>query len=120
MTLEIVQHAIDRARSVWARRRRRRATLTVAEVRGLTRGLQEEKEALQAFTNAMEEEFLKLGGFLRTATTLARDVRGRSDEVVAAASGNSEDAAIHFAFQLLKKAEDLVHASREQYVSMFR
>ena len=39
----------------------------------------------------------------------------RSDEITAAATGRTEDAAIQFAFQLLKKAEDLVHASREQY-----
>jgi len=74
-----------------------------------------EKQALSEFTAAMENEFLALGTALRTISSLARQVRGRADEVIAASSGRTEDAAIQFAFQLLKKAEDLVHACSEQY-----
>ncbi len=87
---------------------------TPVRVRELSTGLAAEKEALFSFTGAMEKEFLELGALLRNITSLARKVRSRSDEITAAATGRTEDAAIQFAFQLLKKAEDLVHASREQ------
>jgi hypothetical protein len=89
--------------------------LSPERVRELSSGLEAEKAALFSFTTAMEEEFLELGTLLRKITSLARQVRSQSDEVTAAATGRAEDAAIQFGFQLLKKAEDLVHASREQY-----
>ena len=89
--------------------------LSPARVRELSSGLVTEKAALFGFTAAMEQEFMELGTLLRKITSLARDVRSQSDEITDAATGRTEDAAIQFAFQLLKKAEDLVHASREQY-----
>ena len=88
----------------------------IREIRG---GLEAEKNALFSFTAAMEEEFLQLGSLLRKITCLARDVGSRSDEVTAAATGRAEDAAIQFASELLKKAEALVQAGREQYDNVF-
>lgn len=82
---------------------------------GMGERLRAEKEALHDFSIAMEEEFLKLGALLRTISLSAGQVRERSDAVIVAASGREEDAAIQFAFQLLKKTEDLVQASRDQY-----
>lgn len=107
------------SRAFAARRRRTLSILTPERVCELDRQLLAEKEALNKFTAEMEEEFLELGALLRKIATLARQVRDRSDEVMAAASGRAEDAALQFAFQLLKKAEDLVQASREQYTHVF-
>ena len=101
--------------AAWPKRLRPSAALAPDRVRELRSRLEAEKSALFGFTAAMEEEFLGLGTLLGKITSLAREVRRRSDEITAAATGRTEDAAIQFAFQLLKKAEDLVHASREQY-----
>jgi len=120
MTLEFPRLLANRLRAVWERRRHHGATLTPEGVGELSRSLEEEKHALETFTTSMEEEFLQLGALLRKITMLARDVNNRSSEIVDAAAGRAEDAAIQFAFQLLKKAEDLVRASREQYATVFQ
>src|ERR1041384_6985094 len=96
---------VDRLRSAWSAHRRYRTALGRKRLQDLGGVLDEEKRALQGFTAAMEEEFLVLGGLLKTVTSLARQVRTRSDEIISAVPGRSEDAAIQFAFQLLKKAE---------------
>jgi hypothetical protein len=101
--------------AAWRSHLRPGSALPPARVCELRDGLLAEKTALFSFTAAMEEEFLELGTLLRKITSLGREVRSRSDEITDAATGRTEDAAIQFAFQLLKKAEDLVHASREQY-----
>jgi hypothetical protein len=105
-------------RAAWSARRRDFEALTPRRIRELAPQLKAEKEALHSFTGSMEEEFLQVGSLLRKIIALARQVQSRSDEVIAAASGQAEDAAIQFAFQLLKKAEDLVEASREQHESV--
>jgi len=92
--------------------------LTADRASCLVVSLMGEKHALDEFTRAMEGEFLALGSALGNISGLARQVRDRADEVIGAASGRTEDAAIQFAFQLLKKAEDLVHASSEQYANV--
>jgi len=105
----------------FTRRIRPRAVSTLespGRVHQLAANLEAEKKALEAFTAATEDEFLTLGSLLRRITKLARDIRARSDEVITAAAGHTEDAAIQFAFQLLKKAEDLVRASREQHANV--
>lgn len=115
MNLALARLLIRLRAAVWKRSPRGVARLTPERVRELARELQDEKHALEQFTASLESEFLQLGGLLRKITTLTRDVRTRSSEIVEAAAGRAEDAAIQFAFQLLKKAEDLVRASREQY-----
>ena len=120
MILELPRLLANRVRAVWDRRTRHGATLTPDDVRELSHSLEEEKQALETFTSSMEEEFLHLGALLRKVTVLARDVKNRSGEIMDAAAGRAEDAAIQFAFQLLKKAEDLVRASREQYATVFQ
>ncbi|HTR39047.1 MAG TPA: methyl-accepting chemotaxis protein [Bryobacteraceae bacterium] len=120
MTLELPRLLANRLRAVWEGRTRHATTLTPDGVRELSRSLEEEKQALETFTTSMEEEFLQLGALLRKITVLARDVQNRSGEIMDAAAGRAEDAAIQFAFQLLKKAEDLVRASREQYATVFQ
>ena len=106
-------------RIAWTAGRRSFISLTPKSILELTSRLEVEKQALHSFTTSMEEEFLQVGTLLRKIVTVARQVQNRSDEVIAAASGRAEDAAIQFAFQLLKKAEDLVQASREQHHSVF-
>lgn len=120
MILEFSKLVANRLRAVWEGRTRHGSTLTLDGVRELSRSLEEGKQALETFTTSMEEEFLQLGALLRKITVLARDVKNRSGEIVDAAAGRAEDAAIQFAFQLLKKAEDLVRASREQYATVFQ
>ncbi len=120
MTLEFPRILANRVHAVWEARTRHGATLTPEGVRELSRRLEEEKQALRTFTTSMEEEFLQLGTLLRKITVLARDVKNRSGEIMDAAAGRTQDAAIQFAFQLLKKAEDLVRASREQYSIVFQ
>jgi hypothetical protein len=110
----------ERLQELWCRRFRHEAALSPDRVRELTSALAAEKQALQHFTASLEEEFLRLGELLSRITSLAREVRGRSGGIENAAGGRAEDAALQFAFQLLKKAEDLVHASREQYACVFQ
>jgi hypothetical protein len=107
-----------RLRAVWRARRRDDPVLAPHRVRELTTQLEAEKRALLSFTAGMEDEFLQLGALLRKIVAVVRQVQSRSDQVIAAASGRADDAAIQFAFQLLKKAEDLVQASREQHLSV--
>lgn len=119
MMASLARGFAGRLRKAWTARRSSFHALTPTRGREFRSQLEAEKEALEAFTVSMEEEFLELGALLRKIVSLARQVRERSDEVMAAASGRAEDAAIQFAFQLLKKAEDLVQASREQYGGVF-
>jgi len=81
----------------------------------LTRDLTVQKDELLAFTEAVETEFLALGKSLKNILETANQVRVRSDALIDAAAGRSEDAAIEFTFQLLKKSEDLAHSTREQF-----
>ncbi len=98
----------------------REGDLTPARISELSSGLEAERQSLLSFTATVEQEFLALGGRLRQINSLAREVQARSEEVIEVASGRADDAAIQFAFQLLKKAEDLVQAGREQYDSVLK
>ncbi len=118
MIVSLQKLVVKCLQAAWQNHPRPGSALPPDRVRELSDGLAAEKTALFSFTATMEEEFLELGTLLRKITSLAREVRNRSDEITAAATGRTEDAAIQFAFQLLKKAEDLVHASREQYNSV--
>lgn len=118
MIASLQKHLVKRLQEAWQNHLRPSSALPPDRVRELRDGLVAEKAALFTFTAAMEEEFLELGSLLRKITYLSREVRSRSDEITAAATGRTEDAAIQFAFQLLKKAEDLLDASREQYNSV--
>ena len=106
-------------RTLWDRVRANGAPLRPEAVRELAGKLEREKRLLNAFTGSLEQEFLQLGALLRKIASLARDIRDRSGQIVEAAAGRTEGAAIQFAFQLLKKAEDLVQASREQHANLF-
>ena len=119
MIASLPRSVAARLRNIRFASRRRSGVLTAAAARAIAERLGAEKTALFELTASLEEEFLGLGGRLRKITVLARQLQERSGEVISAAAGRSEGAAIQFAFQLLKKAEDLVHASREQYETVF-
>ena len=89
--------------------------MMTSEIPDLDASLAATKESLLEFSRAVESEFLELGRNLRDIAGHAQEVGRLSDAVIATASGQTEDAAIQFAFQLLKKAEDLVRATREQH-----
>jgi hypothetical protein len=108
----LVAGALHRLRELVTSRGRR---LSPEALQTLSGDLADQKRRLDEFTAAMEREFVDLGALLRKISVLSRDVRERSEKIMDAASGRSEDAAIQFAFQLLKKAEDLVQAGRDQY-----
>jgi hypothetical protein len=113
---------INEAFRRWTTPLRRRSTnspLGPLQARELAEGLRDEREALLALSSEMGAEFVGLVGELRKISRAADAVRDRSGQVMAVTSGQSESSAIHFSFQLLKKAEDLVKASYEQYEHVF-
>jgi hypothetical protein len=83
------------------------------------RRLEDERHSLLALVRGMETEFLTTGdGLERLAAQLAeiqKDCQSLTDLTL----GRTQDAAVQFAFQLLKKAEDLVLANYEQYDHVF-
>ena len=89
------------------------------EASSLARRLEEEKKDLFALVGEMETEFLATGDGLshlaRRLANIQQECRSLSD----LAMGQTQDAAVQFAFQLLKKAEDLVLASYDQYDHLF-
>lgn len=109
---------IDAARGLWAFLPLLR-TSRHSERAEWARRLEEEKQALAHFVQATETEFLATG---RGLNELARSVQQTSevcDTLARLATGEVQDAAVQFAFQLLKKAEDLVLASYDQYDHVF-
>jgi hypothetical protein len=81
--------------------------------------LEEEKNRLLSLVGTMELEFLDTGeGLSRLAAQLG-DIRQKCRTLSDLTLGHSEDAAVQFAFHLLKKSEDLVLASYEQYDHVF-
>ncbi len=81
--------------------------------------LGDEKQALLSLIQSMEAEFLETGeGLMRLSQQLS-DIQHVSQSLGELTMGQAEDAAVQFAFQLLKKAEDLVLASYDQYDHVF-
>jgi len=96
-----------------------RATRARLETVAWARRLEEEKDSLVALVRDTETEFLATGEGLKR---LAQQLTGIQKECLSLTDltlGQVQDAAVQFAFQLLKKAEDLVLASYEQYDLVF-
>jgi hypothetical protein len=85
-----------------------------AQRRELAAQLRAQKTLLLAFTEKLEEEYLKLGSALQAMVQRANDVERAYDKIHALTTGQGEDAPIQFSFQLLKKAEDLVFSCYDQ------
>ena len=89
------------------------------EAGNLATRLTEEKEFLLALIRGMETEFLAtgegLGRLAQQLNEIQRECRSLTDMTL----GRGLDAPVQLAFQLLKKSEDLVLASYEQYDHVF-
>ena len=81
--------------------------------------LAEEKDFLLSWVRGVEAEFLATGEGLMRSTQQMDGFQKECHTLTELTLGQSEDAAVQFAFQLLKKAEDLVLASYEQYDHVF-
>jgi hypothetical protein len=81
--------------------------------------LTDEKDSLLSLVHGMEKEFLSTGDGLERLSRQLGDIRRECQSLTELTLGQSQDAAVKFAFQLLKKAEDLMLASYEQYDQVF-
>ncbi|MDX2111420.1 MAG: hypothetical protein SFY80_14405 [Verrucomicrobiota bacterium] len=79
----------------------------------------EEKAYLQALVDGMGTEFLATGEGLQRLTQQLNAIQERCQGLTELTMGHTEDAAVQFAFQLLKKSEDLLSASNEQFEHVF-
>jgi hypothetical protein len=81
--------------------------------------LEEEKNFLLGLIQGIETEFLTIGrafeGWAEQLNIIQQECRSLSDLTL----GQTQEAPVQFAFQLLKKAEDLMLASYEQYDHVF-
>jgi len=81
--------------------------------------LEDEKHSLLVLVRDMEAEFLTTGDGLGQLAQQLGEIKKEWQSLTELTLGQTEDAAVQFAFQLLKKAEDLVLASYEQYDYVF-
>lgn len=102
----------DRLRSHQAARRTGRA---VTEAKVWAGRLEEEGEFLLSLVKGMELEFLTTGGSLDQLVEQLGEIQKLCQELTTLTLGQSQDAAVAFAFHLLKKTEDFVLASYDQY-----
>jgi hypothetical protein len=103
----------------WAWARLRRGARSSAAAAGWARRLAEEQQFLGSLIQNMEGEFLATGEGLERLDRQLGEIRGGCQELMELTLGRSPDAAVPFAFQLLKKAEDLVLGSYDQYDQVF-
>jgi hypothetical protein len=78
-----------------------------------------EKDFLLELVHGMEKEFLATGGGLMRLAQQLTEIRKQCQALTDLTLGQTQDAAVQFAFQLLKKSEDLVLASYDQYDHVF-
>src|ERR1017187_9461210 len=81
--------------------------------------LKDEKDSLLSLVHGTEAEFLATGGGLMRLSRQLGEIQKECQSLTDLTLGQTQDAAVQFAFQLLKKAEDLVLASYEQYDHVF-
>jgi len=81
--------------------------------------LKEEKDLLLSLVTGMEAEFLASGEGLRRLAKQLSEIQKKCQTLAELTLGQAQDAAVQFAFQLLKKSEDLVLACYEQYDQVF-
>lgn len=91
----------------------------VADATTLARKIDEEKAFLLGLIQGIETEFLATGGGLDRAARQLGEIQKECGKLTSLTTGEAPDACVQFAFHLLKKAEDLVRASYEQYDHVF-
>jgi hypothetical protein len=89
------------------------------EAAGWAGRLEGEKQALLSLVQGMEEEFLATGEGLERLAGQLNEIQAECRMLNDLTLGQADDAGVQFAFQLLKKSEDLVLASYEQYDHVF-
>ena len=82
-------------------------------------GLQEERESLLSLIALMEGEFVAISKGLMRLSEQMNHIQGQCQLLADLTAGRTEDAAVQFSFQLLKKVEDLLLASYDQYEHVF-
>jgi hypothetical protein len=81
--------------------------------------LEDEKHSLLALVRGMEAEFVTTSDGLESLAAQLGEIQKECQSLTDLTLGQTQDAAVQFAFQLLKKAEDLVLANYEQYDHVF-
>ena len=89
------------------------------EPQAWSKRLKEEKDALLSLVRGMEAEFLANGDGLERLTRQLDEIQKECLSLSDLTLGRGQDAAVQFAFQLLKKAEDFLLAGYEQYDHVF-
>ena len=108
-----------RAERVWPLAKADRPTKPHPAEGVWARALEEEKNSLLSLVHGMETEFLATGQALTHLAKQLNQIQKECQSLTDLTLGQSQDAAVQFAFQLLKKAEDLVLASYDQYDHVF-
>lgn len=85
----------------------------------LAHQLVDEKFFLLSLVHGMETEFLATGEGLKVLAQQLNETQRQCESLIDLTLGRSQDAAVPFAFQQLKKAEDLVLACYDQYDHVF-
>ena len=98
---KVGKHTSSREAVVWANR------------------LNEEKDRLLSMVRGMEAEFLTTGSGLMVLARQLSDIQKECQSLTDLTLGQTQDAAVQFAFQLLKKSESLVLGSYDQYDHVF-
>ena len=88
-------------------------TTSQFEPQAWSKRLKEEKESLLSLVHGMEAEFLANGDGLERLTRQLDEIQQECLSLSDLTLGRGQDAAVQFAFQLLKKAEDFLLAGYE-------
>ena len=89
------------------------------EAEAWSRRLEAEKVFLLSLIRGMEAEFLATGKGLNRLAEQLNGIRTECQSLADLTRCESQDAAARFAFQLLKKAEELVRADHREYEHVF-
>jgi len=81
--------------------------------------LKDEKDSLLSLVSTIEAEFVASGEGLDRMAEQVGEIQTICQALTELTQGQTQDAAVQFAFHLLKKAEDLVLACYEQYDHVF-
>ncbi len=106
-------------RVLWPLGRIGKSTRALREGKVWAQRLEEEKESLRSLADVMEVEFVSLSEGLMRLDEQLTHIQRQCLSLTNLTAGRTEDAAIQFAFQLLKKVEDLLLASYDQYDHVF-
>ena len=77
------------------------------------------RESLLSLIALMEGEFVAISKGLMRLSEQMNHIQGQCQLLADLTAGRTEDAAVQFSFQLLKKVEDLLLASYDQYEHVF-